>query len=117
MDRRKLAVVGLVVALAAVVLRRLRRRDAVEVSVDESGGRPVAIEGPDEREVSTDEEVSATALEAIEGIGPAYAERLREAGVEDAADLEAADAATIASETGIGERRIRGWIERAGDED
>ena len=31
--------------------------------------------------------------------------------MEDATDLAAADAETLAAETGIGERRIQGWIE------
>jgi predicted flap endonuclease-1-like 5' DNA nuclease len=52
-------------------------------------------------------------LEEIKGIGPAYADRLREAGVEDVAALAAADATDLADRTGLGEGRIGNWIEQA----
>ncbi|WP_136689089.1 helix-hairpin-helix domain-containing protein [Halorhabdus amylolytica] len=53
-------------------------------------------------------------VQSIDGIGPAYAERLGEAGIETVADLRAADAPTIAEESGIAESRVSTWIERAG---
>lgn len=52
-------------------------------------------------------------VDTISGIGPAYAERLGEAGVETVGDLAAADAAELAEATGLGEGRVEGWIERA----
>lgn len=52
-------------------------------------------------------------VDTISGIGPAYAERLGEAGIETVGDLAAADAAALAEETGLGEGRVTGWIERA----
>ena len=54
-------------------------------------------------------------VESINGIGPAYAKRLEEAGVESVAELSAADADTLAEETGISAKRISGWIDSAGD--
>lgn len=51
--------------------------------------------------------------DVLDGIGPAYAERLSDAGVETVADLAAADAADLAEESDIAEGRIETWIERA----
>ncbi|MEF8851453.1 MAG: helix-hairpin-helix domain-containing protein [Haloarculaceae archaeon] len=53
-------------------------------------------------------------LEEIKGIGPAYAHRLREAGIEDVAALAAADPAEVADRTDLGEGRLRKWIDRVG---
>ena len=52
-------------------------------------------------------------VDSISGIGPAYAERLAEAGVETVGDLASADAAALADETGLGEGRVADWVERA----
>ncbi|NKE36839.1 helix-hairpin-helix domain-containing protein [Natronococcus sp. JC468] len=52
-------------------------------------------------------------VDVIKGIGPAYADRLADAGVETVAELAAADAAALESETDISEKRIQGWIDRA----
>lgn len=52
-------------------------------------------------------------LEDVKGIGPAYAERLRNAGVENSAQLADADAAELARETDLSTTRIEGWMERA----
>ncbi|MEM4782640.1 MAG: class III poly(R)-hydroxyalkanoic acid synthase subunit PhaC [Halalkalicoccus sp.] len=52
-------------------------------------------------------------LESISGIGPSYAERLRDAGVETIADLAGADAEAVADETGLSAERIADWIDAA----
>lgn len=106
MIRRKLVVLGGLLVIAALALRRRKRRDAVDIEIDE----------PEARSEATADEGSTVELEAVEGIGPAYAERLREAGVANGADLATADVDDLAEETGIGERRIRGWVERISDE-
>lgn len=49
----------------------------------------------------------------IKGIGPAYAGRLEQAGVETVADLADADADELARETDIAATRIQNWIDRA----
>lgn len=52
-------------------------------------------------------------VESISGIGPAYAKRLGDAGIESVAELADADADALADETGVSAKRIRRWIERA----
>lgn len=45
----------------------------------------------------------------VEGIGPVYAKKLQDAGVRDTAQLITADAAQLASKTGISETNVRTW--------
>jgi len=75
-----------------------------EAEADDAEAEPEA-----EPEVGTDESV-----DAIQGIGPAYAERLREAGIETVGDLRGADVTDLAEETGLSEKRLGRWVERAG---
>jgi polyhydroxyalkanoate synthase len=65
--------------------------DAVEIAIDEEGAE----------------------LEDLSGVGPAYADRLRDAGVGSMAELAAADAEGLADETGIGASRLQDWIDQA----
>ena len=58
---------------------------------------------------------SGVAVEEIKGIGPAYAERLADIGIETVADLAAADAEAVAEGTSVGEKRAATWIDRAGE--
>ena len=101
MNRRRLALLGGLLVAAVVLYRRRRRREGVAVAIDE----------PEPRAGTSATSAPSVDLQTIEGIGPSYAERLQAAGVDDATDLAAADAEDLAAETGIGERRIRGWIE------
>jgi len=52
-------------------------------------------------------------LEAVSGIGPTYATRLREAGVQSVSQLAALDPATVAKITRAPVGRSEGWIEQA----
>jgi polyhydroxyalkanoate synthase len=54
-------------------------------------------------------------LTDLEGVGSAYADRLRDAGVETIPELAEADPVELADATGVGESRVRGWIEQAAD--
>jgi flavorubredoxin len=65
------------------------------------------------RDIVTSYEVSDEPISTIDGIGDAYAERLREGGVTTVADLQDATVATLAADTGIAEARLRKWQERA----
>lgn len=74
-------------------------------------------EPEDETETETEPESETGAdesVDAIQGIGPAYAERLREAGIETVGDLRGADVTDLAEETGLSEKRLGRWVERAG---
>ncbi len=54
-------------------------------------------------------------LQLIEGIGPAYAERLRTAGIETVGALAGADADSLAAEIDVSVARVEDWIDRAID--
>lgn len=56
-------------------------------------------------------------VDAVSGIGPSYAERLGEAGIETVGDLAAADPADVADRSDLSEKRVTGWVATArGDE-
>ncbi|CCQ34366.1 polyhydroxyalkanoate synthase protein [Halorhabdus tiamatea SARL4B] len=88
-----------------------------------SSGEPAAETA--ETEAHTDEAAETSASEpasastedvqSINGIGPAYAERLAEADVETVGDLATADADAVAETTGIALSRVEGWIEQASE--
>ena len=52
-------------------------------------------------------------LDSIKGIGPSYAERLENAGIGSVSELAAADPEALAGETGLSEKRISRWVDRA----
>jgi serine/threonine protein kinase len=52
-------------------------------------------------------------IETITGIGPAYADRLDQVGIETINDLAAANTAELAEEIDTSEVRVNHWIERA----
>lgn len=61
----------------------------------------------------SEQRATGESLQDIKGIGPSYADRLADTGVETVDQLAAADADELADETGLSEKRIQGWIERA----
>ena len=69
-----------------------------------------AVKGTD---TDTGEGGADADVEDLKGIGPTYGERLREAGYGTVDALAAADADTVADESGIAESRIEKWIDRA----
>src|SRR5699024_11842085 len=52
-------------------------------------------------------------IESVSGIGPTYADRLREVGIETTDDLAAADVSTVTDAAEISESRAHDWIDRA----
>lgn len=73
-----------------------------------------ADEAPTEDEDASErDEVASEPVTELSGIGPAYGERLAGVGIESVADLAGADAAAIAAETDLSEKRVAGWIEQA----
>ena len=84
----------------------------------EEAAEPAEATGPTPADATPTAEkagqsVDPVPVEDIKGIGPAYSDRLAAAGVETVSDLAAADAADLAQETDISEKRLQGWIDRA----
>jgi len=68
-------------------------------------------EPADDGGVDNGPENGAADIETVAGIGPTYAERLREAGIETAADLADSDPSELADVTGAGEARVEDWLD------
>jgi polyhydroxyalkanoate synthase len=87
-----------------------------QIGIEEIDVEIEAAETDGERDgAATDGEDTAEAsdLEEINGIGPAYAERLREGGIRTIAELAAAEPKTVAEVADVGPVRVEGWIEQA----
>ena len=54
-------------------------------------------------------------LQAIDGIGPAYSQRLREASIDGIGALAVADARRLAEAVDVPQTTVAGWIDRAGE--
>lgn len=87
--------------------------DVGESSVD-AAEEPGGVESASEATASAaDAEEASDPVTDVKGIGPAYAERLAEAGVENIADLAGANAESLEAATDISANRIQRWIDRA----
>jgi predicted flap endonuclease-1-like 5' DNA nuclease len=64
-------------------------------------------DGTEERRVPSE------AVDVIKGIGPTYAGRLSDVGIETVEDLAAADADDVVDRADVPEGRLEEWIERA----
>ncbi|QLG28579.1 helix-hairpin-helix domain-containing protein [Halorarum halophilum] len=84
--------------------------------------------GPESDDVTTDvddlepteeagesETEEGVPVKKIRGIGPAYADRLSDMGIDTVADLAAADPAEVAEGTNVSESRVSRWIDRAAE--
>ncbi|MDJ1431550.1 class III poly(R)-hydroxyalkanoic acid synthase subunit PhaC [Halostagnicola sp. A-GB9-2] len=94
--------------------------DAAEADPDESDAALAADVEGDETGVGDEGveiEIDGTGADGdltdLSGVGDAYAQDLREAGIETVDDLAAADAADLATETGISPARLEDWIDQA----
>lgn len=74
-----------------------------------------AVEEAEPADEESDEADAAggEAVDEVKGIGPAYAERLADAGVTTVADLAEADPEALADQIGVSDKRIARWIDRA----
>jgi len=86
--------------------------EAAEVESHEPAEPGVAVEST-AGEGATADATPDAALTDIEGVGPAYADRLHDAGVETVAALADADPAALADDVDLGEDRVAEWVERA----
>lgn len=82
-----------------------------------------AVSGGDESDAADDADADGESggdsepVSVVKGIGPAYADRLQDAGVETVADLAGADADDLADRTDLSAKRVGRWIENAQDRD
>lgn len=91
--------------------------EEADVETTDEAESAADAEAVQEAEPAADAEATGSdeSPDVLNGIGPAYAERLADAGVDTVADLADADAAALGDETGLGEGRIANWIEQAND--
>jgi polyhydroxyalkanoate synthase len=97
--------------------------EGVEIEIDEPDFEPGVDEAVDAENgtadapgASDDTDEAAfddTDLDQVRGVGPAYAERLREAGVDTVSALAAADAAELGERIDVGPSRVADWIDHA----
>jgi polyhydroxyalkanoate synthase len=88
--------------------------EAIDVEIDaeadeESRGSGEAVE----IEIEADRDDGTDLRSAIDGIGPTYAERLSEAGIDTVEQLSSAAVSTVAEAAGVSEKRAEGWIEQS----
>ncbi|WP_225335851.1 class III poly(R)-hydroxyalkanoic acid synthase subunit PhaC [Halomicrobium urmianum] len=93
--------------------------DAVSIDVEdpeqaaaEAVNRAVDDAASAEDDVAVEVEAD---VETVQGIGPTYAERLREAGVETVADLADRPASDLAEIAGTSEARAEDWLDQVRD--
>ncbi|MFC3478486.1 helix-hairpin-helix domain-containing protein [Halobacterium litoreum] len=88
--------------------------EAAVVEDEESApaGEPDIEEAEPETDADDGESVSV-----VKGIGPAYADRLEDAGVETVADLAAADVDELAEAIDLSPKRVGRWVENAQNRD
>jgi predicted flap endonuclease-1-like 5' DNA nuclease len=94
-------------------------RTSVAVDYEPSAESERAVKEPvDDNQAAPEPDPGAAVdepVDSISGIGPAYRERLAEAGVETIGELRAADVSHLADASDIAETRLEDWIERAHD--
>lgn len=86
------------------------RERAVKEPVSDAD-EPAASSADESADAAAD--ASTEPVDSLSGIGPAYAERLAEAGIETVGDLAAADATELDEATDLGQGRLAGWIQQA----
>lgn len=88
--------------------------EAVEDDAEATADEAASTE--DDSSADADEDVpegSTDPVTEVSGIGPAYGERLENAGVETVGELAAADAAELSDATDVAQGRVQNWIEAA----
>ncbi|WP_436907460.1 class III poly(R)-hydroxyalkanoic acid synthase subunit PhaC [Halosimplex marinum] len=83
--------------------------EAVEEDAAEDGP---AAEEEAVAETTAEGEPDSPDIEGVDGIGPTYADRLRDAGIETVADLTASDVEEVAEVTGAPVSRVEDWFEQ-----
>jgi polyhydroxyalkanoate synthase len=81
-------------------------------AAEEEAGESDAAEDVSDIQEEAAAQVEETDVETVSGIGPTYAERLRDAGVETIADLAECDAAELAEIAETTESRTEDWLDQ-----
>ncbi len=76
---------------------------------DEAAAEPAEAAGPTDE----DDEDGGIPVEEVNGIGPAYAQRLNDAGIETVGDLLSADPDDVAEATDLSPKRVGRWQDAA----
>ncbi len=86
--------------------------DEAETEVEPDEGVEIEIEETGEK---TDDSSDSPDIEIreIDGIGPTYAERLSDAGIDTVGELAETDPETVADAADLSETRVEGWIRQA----
>ena len=89
--------------------------DAADEAADTQEPTSTDDEMADDPETNPNDEPAdgSDDIESVSGIGPTYADRLREVGIETTDDLAAADVSTVTDAAEISESRAHDWIDRA----
>jgi predicted flap endonuclease-1-like 5' DNA nuclease len=72
-------------------------------------------ETEDAETAAADDDGGGDPVHNIRGIGPAYADRLADMGIDTVAELAAAAPEDVAEGTNVSESRVTRWIERAAE--
>ena len=102
MIKRLAKVIGFVGGVAAVVWAMRDR--FVSVATSREPQPPTFRTGPS---------TGGMTVDTVDGIGPVFAKRLTEAGLEDVASLAKASPDAVAEAAGVSAARARNWIELA----
>ncbi|ACV47120.1 MULTISPECIES: class III poly(R)-hydroxyalkanoic acid synthase subunit PhaC [Halomicrobium] len=96
-----------------------RNRQAEASDDDSDEAVPIDVESPaddaaesDDGEAAHESAADAPDVASVDGIGPTYADRLREAGIETVDDLAGHDAAELAEIAETTESRVRDWLDQ-----
>jgi predicted flap endonuclease-1-like 5' DNA nuclease len=115
---KKLArILGVVAGAAAVVWAMRDRLVSITAPREPEPPRFRVVtppsEPPEERVPASEMPSTPDDLTEVVGIGPVFAERLREAGISTFAQLRATDATRVAEITGASVSRVDGWLIQA----
>jgi polyhydroxyalkanoate synthase len=90
--------------------------DATQIEIgeveDEDADAAVDAEAEPEAEDPPAEIENEPDVETVDGIGPTYAERLRDIGIETTGDLAAADVSTVAEAAQVSKARAQDWLDQ-----
>ncbi|WP_459194334.1 class III poly(R)-hydroxyalkanoic acid synthase subunit PhaC [Halosimplex sp. J119] len=85
---------------------------AEEAAEEDASEQGPAAEEETVAETTAEDEPDSPEVDTVAGIGPTYADRLREAGIATVADLLASEPAEVADITGAPVARVEDWFEQ-----